>query len=266
SGTKTGVFVGVGSTDYGDLIQKLGAEIEAQMATGMSHSILVNRVSYLLNLRGPSEPVDTACSSSLVAIHRAVESIRNGECDMAIAGGINVIASPTVYISLTKSGMLCNDGRCKTFDQRANGYVRGEGCGVLLLKPLSKAEADGDQIYGVIKGTAVNHGGRANSLSAPNPNAQAEVLASAWKKAKIDPTTVTYIEAHGTGTSLGDPIEINGMKKAFEQLYKEWGKSIPTQAHCGIGAVKSNIGHLETAAGMAGVLKVLLAMKYKKLP
>ncbi|PEM80620.1 hypothetical protein CN558_29150, partial [Bacillus wiedmannii] len=266
SGTKTGVFIGVGRLDYIDILKEKGFEMDLSTGMGNSHIMMVNRISFLLNLRGPSEPVDTACSGSLVAIHRAVESIRNGDCDIAIAGGVNLILSPSAQNTINNWGLLSEDGRCKTFDQRANGYVRGEGCGVLLLKPLSKAEADGDQIYGVIKGTAVNHGGRASLLGAPNPNAQEELLISAWKKAKIDPTTVTYIEAHGTGTNLGDPIEINGMKKAFEQLYKEWGKSIPTQAHCGIGAVKSNIGHLEAASGMAGVLKVLLAMKYKKLP
>ncbi|MUL34457.1 Polyketide synthase PksN [Bacillus megaterium] len=266
SGTSTGIFIGTGRLDYIDILKEQGFKVDLEIGTGNSHIMMVNRISYLLNLRGPSEPVDTACSSSLVAIHRAVESIRNGDCDMAIAGGINLILSPSAQNTINNWGLLCEDGRCKTFDKRANGYVRGEGCGVLLLKPLSKAEADGDHIYGVIKGTAINHGGRANSLSAPNPTAQAELLVSAWKKAQVDPTTVTYIESHGTGTSLGDPIEINGMKKAFEQLYKDWGKTMPSQAHCGIGAVKSNIGHLESASGIAGILKVLLAMKHQRLP
>ncbi|MGA1867912.1 MAG: SDR family NAD(P)-dependent oxidoreductase [bacterium] len=266
SGTNTGVYVGVANTDYNELIRDREIEIEAHTSTGTAHSILANRISYLLNLHGPSEPIDTACSSSLIAIHRAVQAIRNMNCEMAIAGGVNVMLTPTLYISFSKAGMLCEDGRCKTFDKGANGYVRGEGVGAILLKPLSKAEADGDHIYAVIKGTAENHGGHANSLTAPNPNAQADLLISAYEEAQIDPGTVNYIEAHGTGTSLGDPIEVNGLKKAFEELYKRWNKTSPTEAYCGLGSVKTNIGHLETAAGIASILKVLLAMKYKKLP
>lgn len=264
SGTHTGLFIGVANTDYGDL--QMNSEIQAQTSTGMSHCILTNRISYLLNFHGPSEPIDTACSSSLVAIHRAVEHIQSGECELALAGGINTIVSPTLYISFNRAGMLCADGRCKTFDKDANGYVRGEGAACLLLKPLSKAEADGDHIYGVIRGTAVNHGGRANSLTAPNPNAQADLIVRAWRKANVDPETASYIETHGTGTSLGDPIEINGLKKAFAQLYEDWGKEMSDDSYCGIGSVKTNIGHLETAAGIAGVCKVLLSMKHGLLP
>ncbi|MEW6379761.1 MAG: type I polyketide synthase, partial [bacterium] len=219
SGTRTGLFVGVASSDYQDILRSQGISIEAYVSTGMSHSILANRISFLLNLHGPSEPIDTACSSSLVAIHRAVETIRTGGCEMAIAGGVNVILSPALYISFSKAGMLCEDGRCKTFDKRANGYVRGEGAGAILLKPLSRALADNDHIYALIRATAENHGGHATSLTAPNPNAQAQLLVSAYEKAQIDPATVSYIETHGTGTSLGDPIEINGLKKAFEELY-----------------------------------------------
>lgn len=264
SGTHTGLFIGVANTDYGDL--QMHSEIQAQTSTGMSHCMLTNRISYLLNFHGPSEPIDTACSSSLVAIHRAVEQIQSGECELALAGGINTIVSPTLYISFNRAGMLCTDGRCKTFDKDANGYVRGEGAACLLLKPLSKAEADGDHIYGVIRGTAVNHGGRANSLTAPNPNAQADLIVRAWRKANVDPATASYIETHGTGTPLGDPIEINGLKKAFAQLFEDWGKEMPDDSYCGIGSVKTNIGHLETAAGIAGVCKVLLSMKHGLLP
>ncbi|WP_139487918.1 SDR family NAD(P)-dependent oxidoreductase [Brevibacillus dissolubilis] len=265
SGSKTGLFVGVVSSDYYDLLCQSGIDVQAQTATGVFHSILANRISYLLNLTGPSEPIDTACSGSLVAIHRAVEAIRNGDCEMAIAGGVSVIASPNLYIAFNKAGMLSEDGRCKTFDKNANGYVRGEGSGAILLKPLSKAQADGDHIYGVIKGTAINHGGHANSLTAPNPNAQAELIVNAWRKSGIDPATVTYIEAHGTGTPLGDPIEINALKKAFDELYQEWGHSPTSQAHIGLGSVKTYIGHLEAAAGIAGIIKVLLSMKHGKL-
>lgn len=266
SGTKTGLFVGVSTMDYYDLMKENGINIEAHLSTGISHCVLANRISYLLNINGPSEPIDTACSSSLVAIHRAVEAIRNGDCEMAFAGGINVILSPMLYIAFGKAGMLSRDGRCKTFDRRANGYVRGEGSGAIWLKPLKKAIADGDYIYAIIRSTAVNHGGKANTLTSPNPNAQAELLYKAYEKAGIDPTTVGYIETHGTGTQLGDPIEINALNKAFSMLYEKWKLPLPSKPYCGLGSVKTNIGHLETAAGIAGVLKVILAMKHKKLP
>jgi polyketide synthase PksN len=266
SGTNTGVFVGVGVLDYGEVLNDEGIEIHPLISTGMSHSIVANRISYLLNLRGPSEPIDTACASSLTAIHRAVEEIQLGHCDMAIVGSIKIILSPTLYIAFSKAGMLSEDGRCKTFDKTANGYVRGEGSGAVLLKPLSKAIADCDNIYAVIKGSAINHGGHVNSMTTPNPNAQAEVIIKAWEKANVDPSTIGYIEAHGAGTNLGDSIEVNGLKKAFKQLYKDWGIHEPPEQHCGIGSVKTNIGHLETAAGMAGLLKVILAIKNKKIP
>lgn len=266
SNSKTGLFVGVSTMDYNELLRDNGIEISAHTSTGLSHCILANRISYLLNLKGPSEPIDTACSSSLIAIHRGVEAIRRGDCEMAVVGGVNVIISPMLHISFAKAGMLSVDGRCKTFDKLANGYVRGEGSGSVMLKPLSKAQKDGDHIYAVIKGTGLNHGGHANSLTAPNPNAQADLLINAYQKAGIDPSTVSYIEAHGTGTSLGDPIEINGLKKAFVELYKNWDKPLPKEPFCGIGSVKTNIGHLETAAGIAGIIKVLLAMKYCKIP
>lgn len=266
SGTNTGVFIGVGNSDYSDLIKEHNIEIQAQISTGLSHSVLANRVSYLLNLHGPSEPIDTACSSSLTAVHRAIEAIQLGHCDMAIAGGVSVLASPTPYIALSKAGMLSEDGRCKTFDKDANGYVRGEGVGVVFLRPLSKAVYNKDHIYAVIKGSAVNHGGHVNSLTTPNPNAQAEVIQKAWNKAQINPSLMDYIEAHGTGTSLGDPIEINGLKKAFELSYKKWGIETTTNPHCGIGSIKTNIGHLEAAAGIAGLIKVALSLKHKKIP
>ncbi len=266
SGTKTGLFVGVSTTDYYDLLNMSGIAVEAYTSTGITHSMLPNRISYLLNLRGPSEPIDTACSSSLVTVHRAVTALQNGECDTAISGGVNVLLVPNFYISFNKAGMLSPDGKCKTFDKRANGYVRGEGAGAVFLKPLRKAQADNDHIYAVIKATAINHGGRATSLTAPNPNAQAELLIAAYEKADIDPSTISYIEAHGTGTALGDPIEINGLKKAFNALYEKRGRSLPKAGYCGLGSVKTNIGHLEAAAGIAGMLKVLLSMKCKTLP
>lgn len=265
SGTKTGLFVGVSTSDYSDVLKEYNIKVEAHLSTGLAHSVLANRISFLLDLHGPSEPVDTACSSSLVAVHRAVEAIHSGSCDAAIAGGVNVLLSPTVFISFIKAGMLCPDGRCKTFDSRADGYVRGEGSAALFLKPLERALTDGDHIYGLVKSTAVNHGGHASSLTAPNPAAQAELLVDCYEKAGIDPVTVSYIETHGTGTSLGDPVEINGLKKAFAELYRKRNLA-PTEGRCGLGSVKTNIGHLEAAAGVAGLVKVLLAMKYQKLP
>jgi polyketide synthase PksN len=266
SGTNTGLFVGSGGSDYHDLLIKNQVEVQAHTATGMMHSVLANRVSYLLGLRGPSEPVETACSSSLVALHRAIGAIRAEDCTQAIVGGINLIVSPDLYVGLAKASMLCEDGRCKTFDSRANGYVRGEGIGTIFIKPLSAAARDRDQILAVVKGSAVNHGGNANSLTSPNLKAQAEVLVKAYSRAGIDPSSVGFIEAHGTGTALGDPIEINGLKKAFRQLYQDHQLPQPEKPHCYIGSVKTNIGHLELASGMAGLLKVLLAMRHKTIP
>jgi acyl transferase domain-containing protein/SAM-dependent methyltransferase/aryl carrier-like protein len=266
AGSDTGLFVGVGSSDYQELQDVAGIEIDAYGATANAHSILVNRISYLLNLHGPSEPVNTGCSSSLVALHRAVSAIENGECELTIAGGVNLLLSPKNFVLLSRTGMLSPDGRCKTFDERANGFVRGEGMGALVLTRLSRAEAEGHSIYGLVRGSAVNHGGRARSLTAPNPSSQAQMLVKAYEKANLDPETISYIETHGTGTALGDPVEINGLKLAFSELFKRWGKTEPKRAYCALGAVKSNIGHLESAAGVAGVLKLLLAMKYGKLP
>lgn len=266
SGTKTGLYAGVATDDYNTLQIQNGGGIEAYSATGSSHAILVNRVSFLFDWYGPSVPVDTACSSSLVAIHLAVEGLRSGDCDYAVAGGVNVILAPTLNEAFSSAGMLSEDGRCKTFDKKADGYVRGEGCGAILLKPLKKAEADGDHIYAVIKGSAVNHGGHANSLTAPNPKAQADVITRAYRRAGFDPDTVTCIEAHGTGTNIGDPVEINGLKLAFESLYSDTGRKMPASHHCHIKTVKTNIGHLEAAAGIAGVLSLLLGMKYGKIP
>lgn len=258
--TNTGVFIGVTNSDYKELMVQEG------IPTAMTHCFIANRVSYLLNLHGPSEVVDTACSSSLVAIHRAVEAIRLGHCDQAFAGGVNVIANPNLFIYESKAGMLSPDGHCKTFDQDANGYVRGEGVGIVMLKSLSKAEADGNPIYAVIRGTATNHGGHGSSLTAPNPKSQADVLQRAYENAGINPSTISYIEAHGTGTSLGDPIEIEGMKIAFKEMHKKWNQPLPIQPYCMVGSVKTNIGHLESAAGIASVFKVVMAMNNRIIP
>lgn len=265
AGSDTGLFVGTASSGYSEHVYRAGLPIEGYTSTGSVSSVGPNRISYFMDLHGPSEPIETACSSSLVALDRAVAAIQNGSCRMAIVGGVNTILSPEPHISFNKAGMLSEDGRCKTFSAAANGYVRGEGVGMLVLKGLDEAERDGDTIHGVIRATAVNHGGRAQSLTAPNPKAQAALLQAAYGKAGIDPRTVTYIEAHGTGTELGDPIEINGLKAAFQALYEKSGLPATTQSHCGLGSIKTNIGHLELAAGVAGVIKVLLQIKHQTL-
>ena len=201
----------------------------------------------------------------MVALHQAVKAIDNGDCEVALVGGVNALLTPALTSAFTKAGMLSEDGRCKTFDARANGYVRGEGVGVILLKPLKKALLDKDHVYGIIKGSAVNHGGQVSSLTVPNPNAQADVIITACERGHVDVNT-DDIEAHGTGTSLGDPIEINGLKKAFHALSEKQGKTSYPINYCGISTVKTNIGHLEAAAGIAGVIKVLLAMQHGKIP
>ncbi|GJM16961.1 MAG: hypothetical protein DHS20C13_22880 [Thermodesulfobacteriota bacterium] len=266
SGKHIGLFVGVMGDDYAELLTKNNVKLTPYTPIGLSRSMLANRISFLLNIRGPSEAIDTACSSSLVAIHRAILALLNGECEMAFAGGVNLILSPNTSIAFSQAGMLSPDGQCQTFDKRANGYVRSEGVASLLLKPLKKAIADGDTIHGVIKSSAVNHGGRATSLTAPNANAQSDLILKAYVQAGIDPKHITYIETHGTGTSLGDPVEINALKKAFSALYMKWGYDTATLSHCGLGSLKSNMGHAEAAAGVAGVIKVLLSMKNKQLP
>ena len=261
AGSRTGLFIGTGDSGYGRRMQSSGQDLEGYYGTATLPAMGPNRMSYFLDFHGPSEPVDTTCSSSLVAICKAVAAIESGSCEAAIAGGVNLIIDPAFHISLDRLGMLSKAGRCRTFSDRADGYVRGEGVGMLFLKSLDAAEAAGDHIYGVIRGCAVNHGGRANSLTAPNPKAQVAVLREAYEKAGIDPATVGYIETHGTGTVLGDPIEIEALKTAFKGL-RQGSKSLHLKPHCGLGAVKTNIGHLELAAGVAGVIKVLLQMKH----
>ncbi|MGW2870851.1 SDR family NAD(P)-dependent oxidoreductase [Kitasatospora sp. NPDC001225] len=256
--SNTGVFIGVTNNDYATLLSTRGVRPDAFTATGTNHSILANRISYLLDVRGPSEPIDTACSSSLVAVHRAMEAIRSGACDLAIAGGVNVLLDAGTFVSAHRAGMLSPDGLCRTFDADANGYVRGEGVGAVVLKPLAAAERDGDAILGVLRGSAYNHGGRANSLTAPNADAQAELVTAAV--GDLDPDTIGYIETHGTGTALGDPVEVRALRTAFRRL----GRS--DDGACGLGSVKTNIGHLESAAGIAGLLKVLLSLRHGVLP
>lgn len=257
-GTKTGVFVGASNCDYSRLTQAAGLEVQAHHGVGSSLAILANRLSYFFDCSGPSLLIDTACSSSLVALHSAIQSLRSGECTTALVGGVNLICHPDLSIAYHKAGMLAADGRCKTFDATANGYVRSEGAVMMLLKPLQQAIEDHDRIHAVIKGSATNHGGLAGGLTVPNPQKQSELLRAAWKDAGIAARDLTYIEAHGTGTSLGDPIEVQGIQTAY-------GDESAART-CAIGSVKSNLGHLEPAAGIAGLLKIVLCMQHGQLP
>ncbi|HEU0122168.1 MAG TPA: beta-ketoacyl synthase N-terminal-like domain-containing protein, partial [Bryobacteraceae bacterium] len=264
SGKKVGIFLGINLQDYTDMVNRAGIRDAVQL-TGLGHMFCPNRLSFLLDIHGPSEVIDTACSSSLVAVHRAVMSILHEGCEMAIAGGANLMLTATQHIMFSKVGMLAPDGRCKTFSEDANGYVRAEGVGAVLLKRLDAAERDGDTILGVILASAENHGGAANSLTAPNPRAQAALIEDAYGRSGVDPRTIGAIECHGTGTRLGDPIEIEGLKAGFAKLYKDWGLGAPAAPHCSLGSIKSNIGHAETAAGIAGLMKILLGMRSKLL-
>ncbi|HEV8711727.1 MAG TPA: beta-ketoacyl synthase N-terminal-like domain-containing protein [Candidatus Binatia bacterium] len=259
SGTRTGVFIGISTNDYSRIQLSDVNLIDAYAGTGNALSIAANRLSYLFNFHGPSIAADTACSSSLVAVHLACCSLWNRECTLALAGGVNLILSPAITINFTKAGVMAPDGRCKAFDARANGYVRGEGAGVIVLKPLSRALADGDPIYAVVRGSAVNQDGRSNGLMAPNPQAQEAVLREAYRQAGVSPGQVQYIEAHGTGTLLGDPIEANALGTVL-------ATDRPAGSSCALGSVKTNIGHLEAAAGIAGLIKVALMLNHRQIP
>lgn len=258
-GRRTGVFVGVSTSDYAQLMVRNGVELNAYSGTGTALSIAANRLSYQLDLQGPSVAVDTACSSSLVAVHLAVRSLRRGECDAALAGGVNLLLSPDPTIVFSHAQMMAKRGRCRTFDAGADGYVRGEGCGVLVLKRLSDALANNDDIVALIRGTATNQDGRSNGLTAPNGLSQQAVMREALADAGLTPAEVDYVEAHGTGTPLGDPIEMDALKAVLLD-----GRS-PDQP-CGIGSVKTNIGHLEAAAGAAGLIKTALALQHAIIP
>lgn len=263
AGSSTGVFVGTSMLDYRELLVSRQPVVEAYRSTGNWLSLVPNRVSYAFDLRGPSLPFDTACSSSLFAMHYAVQAIRQGEISAALVGGIHIILSPLTTLAFAKTGMLSPTGRCHTFDASADGYVRGEGGGMLFLKSMRDAQRDGDRILGVIKGSAINHGGRAQTLTSPNAFAQSQVIFDAYARAGIAPDQVSYIEAHGTATPKGDPLEITGLQRAWRRLERALGR--PSN-RCGIGSVKTNIGHLEPAAGIASIIKVLLAFKHRQLP
>jgi len=263
---RVGVYIGVCNYDYKELEDQFLGRMTGHRQTGSWTTCIPNRVSYWYNFHGPSFPIDTGCSSSLLTVHSAIQSLRLGECDLALAGGVSLICSPLRYIGFGQLGMLSPTGRCWTFDAGADGYVRGEGAGLLLLKPLTKALEDGDHIYGVIRGSASNHGGKARTLTSPNAYAQTQVIVDAHLDAGVAPDTVTYIETHGTGTPLGDPIEIHGLKRAFQRLGKQFGVRDAPPGYCGLGTVKTYIGHTEAAAGVAGLVNVLLALKHRALP
>lgn len=258
-GSRTGVYVGLGGDgQYKRFISEVEPESLGAAIPGNIPSVTAGRIAYLMDFRGPSLLVDTACSSSLVAVHHACQALRNGDCHLAIAGSVKIHLLPLEFAG-SDVGIRSSDGKTRTFDDRSDGTGYGEGAVAVLLKPLHRALEDGDHIYAVIKGTAVNQDGSSVGITAPNPAAQEDVLIRAWKDAGIEPETIRYIEAHGTGTKLGDPIEINGIQSAFA-AYTDW------KQFCAIGSVKTNIGHLDYAAGVAGLVKAALCLKRKMIP
>jgi amino acid adenylation domain-containing protein len=259
AGSRTGVYVGISHSDYHG-IQKYGRyEIDVHTSTGGALSIAANRLSHRLDLRGPSLAIDTACSSSLVALDLACRAIERGECGMALVGGVNLMLTPDVTITFSRAAMLSPDGRCKAFDARANGYVRGEGAGIVVLKPLARAQADGDHVRAVIRATAVNQDGQTSTLTVPSLAAQVAMLREVCDRAGVDPAQVPYVEAHGTGTAVGDPIEAQAIGTVF-------GAPRAPGERCLIGSIKTNIGHLEPAAGIAGLIKAALCVEHGEIP
>jgi acyl transferase domain-containing protein/thioesterase domain-containing protein/acyl carrier protein len=258
-GSRTGVFVGISGTEYGALSLADVAGVDAWAGTGAALAVAANRLSYVLDLRGPSMSVDTACSSSLTAVHLAVQSLRSGESDLAVVGGVNLLLGPGVTANFDQMGISSANGRCKPFSADADGIARAEGAGIVVLKRLSEARADGDRVLALVRGSAINSDGRSNGLTAPNPEAQQELLRSAYDQAGIDPAMVDYVEAHGTGTLLGDPIEAGALGAVL-------GAGRPSGQPLLLGSVKSNIGHLEAAAGIVGLIKVVLALHHGTIP
>ncbi|UMB70947.1 type I polyketide synthase [Mycobacterium paraterrae] len=256
SGVRAAVLMGVYYGEYQTISAANPDAIDAYSATGNAHAVAVGRIAYLLGLRGPAVAIDSACSSSLVTIHLACQSLRLRESDLALAGGVSLILRPETQIAMAKWGMLSPNGRCYSFDSRADGFVRGEGCGVVVLKRLTDAVRDGDRVLAVVRGSAVNQDGRSNGLTAPNTIAQQDVIRAALRSGDVQARSVNYIEAHGTGTGLGDPIE-------FEALADQYGKG---DGDCALGAVKSNFGHLEAAAGIAGFIKAALSVQHAQIP
>jgi natural product biosynthesis luciferase-like monooxygenase protein/amino acid adenylation domain-containing protein len=260
AGGRAGVFVGLCSSDYSQLLaQRPRTEIDAYLATGNSHSVAAGRLAFLLGFTGPALAVDTACSSSLATVHVACQNLRQRECDLALAGGVNLMLTPDLTINFCKAQMLAPDGRCKTFDASADGFARGEGCGMVVLKRLSDAQRDGDTVLALIRGSALNQDGRTSGLTVPNGPAQQRVIRQALEAAHVDPADIGYVEAHGTGTPLGDPIEVGALGAVF-------GKSHSAADPLLIGSVKTNLGHLEGAAGVASLIKVVLSLRHGVIP
>ncbi|KDA01431.1 type I polyketide synthase [Hyphomonas oceanitis] len=257
--SRTGVFVASYHNDYAQMLYRDPAAMDQRTLTGTLHSVLANRLSYIFDLRGPSISIDTACSSSLVAVHLACQSLRTGESNLALAGGVSAILAPELMVSMSRLGFLAPDGLCKTFDASANGFGRGEGCGVIALKRLSDALADGDRIWSVIRGSAVNQDGESTLLAAPNVQAQAALVREAVATSRVDAKDIVYIETHGTGTILGDPIEVDALAETI-------GTKEEDSPTCLLGGVKANIGHLEAAAGVAGVIKAALVLNRREVP
>ncbi len=255
----TGIFLGIGNNDYARQTMRNQDEIDAYVGSGNSPAMVAGRLSYILGLHGPSQAIDTSCSSSLVAVHLACASIRSGECRIALAGGVNLMLLPDVHIALSRAQMMAPDGRCKTFDDSANGYVRSEGGCIVVLKKLSAAVEDRDRILAVIRGSAVNHDGRSGGLTAPSGPAQVEVIRKALESARIDASEVGFVETHGTGTALGDPIEVEALASVFAD-----GRD-PEQALL-LGALKTNLGHLESASGIVGLVKAALVLQHGIVP
>ena len=259
AGSRTGVFVGIVASDYAGIQMEDLSDLDLYFVTGSSLNAAAGRTSYLLGIHGPSMAIDTACSSSLVAVHQACQSLRTGDCAMALAGGVNVVLSPRGAIALSRARALSADGRCKAFDARADGFVRSEGCGVVMLKRLSDAEADGDPILAVLRGSAVNQDGRSSGLTVPSSSAQEAVIRQALANAGVEPAALDYVEAHGTGTALGDPIEAKALGAVF-------GRARGAGPRLALGSVKTNLGHAEGAAGIAGLIKVILALQHEEIP
>jgi acyl transferase domain-containing protein/NADPH:quinone reductase-like Zn-dependent oxidoreductase/acyl carrier protein len=259
AGSRTGVFVASYHNDYAHLQYADCEAIDLRTLTGTLHSVLANRLSYLLDLRGPSLSIDTACSASLVAVHLACQSLRMGESDIAITGGVSLMIAPELLVSMSKVGFMAPDGRCKAFDAAADGFARGEGCSVVVLKRLSDAIADRDRILAVIRGSAVNQDGHSTVLTAPNGRAQEALIREALATAQIAPERIGFIEAHGTGTALGDPIEVEAIAATIGQASADAGP-------CLLGSVKANLGHLEAAAGATGLMKAVLALQHGAVP
>lgn len=266
SGKNVGVFVSEFGNDYKELVCQNLEKIQPHHISGTAQCIVANRISYYYNFTGPSMTIDTACSGALTALHVACQSINQGESKIAMVAGGSMLLSPLLMVTMTQMRMLSPTGSCKSFDDLSDGYARGEGASVILLKNLEDAIIDGDHIHGIIKGSAINHGGKVRSLTRPNDEAQADLIVQAVTKSGVLPGSITYLETHGTGTPKGDPIEIDGLKKAFAKLYRDDKEYDHCNSRIGLGTAKSSIGHLEAVAGLAGIIKVILSMEHQTLP